>query len=277
MTDGHEQPEPPGTGQAAPTAEEMARARLLSDDRTRRLRRFWRLLPGGARCKLCTSPFGAPFGPALRFVGKGPWPGNPRYCGGCFRSIYKHRGGAEIECTLLFADVRGSTGLAETMRSADFRALMDRFYATATEILVAHEAVVDKFVGDEVVAIFVPALTGGTHARRAIDAGLALLRATGNDSTEPWAPIGIGVNTGEAYVGTVGTAEHVEFTALGDAVNVTARLAGAAGQGELLVTERAALSAGMAVEPERRRELELRGRTESIAVFVLRVDEPGAD
>jgi adenylate cyclase len=261
-----------GPEEAARAVEEMARARLISDDRARRLRRLWRMVPGGSRCKICTSPFGAPFGPLLRFVGKGRWPGNPRYCSGCFRAIYANRGGAEVECTLFFADIRGSTALAETIRPTEFRSLMDRFYRTASEVLVSHEAVVDKFVGDEVVAIFVPAMTGGAPARQAIDAGLSLLRATGNDAGNPWAPIGIGVNTGEAYVGTVGTADHVEFTALGDAVNVTARLASAAGPGELLVTESAAQAAGLIVDETPRRELELRGRTLPTVVFVLRAD-----
>ena len=57
-------------------------------------------------------------------------------------------------------DIRGSTGLAETMQPSDFRALLDRFYAVASDVLVRHEGVVDKFVGDEVVGIFIPALTG---------------------------------------------------------------------------------------------------------------------
>ena len=230
------------------------------------------MLPGGPRCKICTSPFGAPVGPILRLLGKGRWPGNPRYCGGCFKELYTHRAGAEVECTLFFADIRGSTALAETMRPNEFRALLDRFYAAAAEVLVAHEAVVDKFVGDEVVGIFVPSLTGGAHARQAIDAGIALLRATGNDGGTPSVPIGIGVNTGTVYVGAVGTADHVEFTALGDAVNVTARLASAAGPGELLVTDAAAEVAGLRLEGYHRRTLDLRGKTEATDVIVMTVD-----
>jgi adenylate cyclase len=264
--DRHE-PEP---ARGLPPTDDAARRRLTSNRTARRLRRFWRMLPSGPRCKICTSPFGPPIGPALRLVGKGRWPGNPAYCGGCFKALYAHREGAEIECTLFFADIRGSTGLAETMRANDYRALLDRFYATAAEVLIIHEAVVDKFVGDEVVGIFVPALTGGFHARRAIDAGLGLLRATGNDGEAPWVPIGVGVNTGTAYVGAVGTAEHVEFTALGDAVNVTARLASAAASGELLVTESAVQSAGYPVRGVERRQLELRGRSAPIDVIVLR-------
>jgi adenylate cyclase len=251
----------------------MARADLKIDPRIRRLRRFWRSIPSAPRCKMCTGPFGAPGGPIRRLIGLGPWPGNPKYCAGCFKDLYRNRDGAVIACTLLFADVRGSTQLAESMHAGDYRSLMDRFYATAAEILVDHEAIVDKFVGDEVIGIFIPALTEGIHARQAIDAGLALLRATGHETDGPWAPIGIGINTGDAFVGVVGTADHVEFTALGDAVNVTARLASAAGRGEILITDATAHAARLSgADPDgglERRRLDLRGRSEATDVFVL--------
>lgn len=249
---------------------EAARQRLLSDDPSRRRRRFWRAVPGSPRCKICTSPFGPPFGSLLRLAGKGRWPGNPAYCARCFHELYTHLAGAEVECTLFFADIRGSTSLAETMSAAAFRALMARFYATATEVLVDHEAVVDKFVGDEVMAIFIPAMAGNNHARRAIDAGLALLRRTGNDGPAPWAPIGVGVNTGIAYVGAVGIEEHVEFTALGDAVNVAARLASAAAAGELLAPDATADRAGLERRELERRALDLKGKRSTTNVVVIR-------
>lgn len=254
----------------------MGRADLKLGPRVRRLRRMWRAVPSSPRCKMCFAPFGAPGGPILRHVGKGRWPGNPKYCAGCFKDLYRKRDGAEIECSLIFADIRGSSALAESMPPSAFRTLLDRFYATATEVLVEHDAIVDKFVGDEVIGIFIPALTDGNHARQAVDAGLDLLRATGHETDMPWAPIGIGVNTGVAFVGVVGTAEHVEFTALGDNVNITARLASAAGGGELLVTEAAARSAGIASGDHERRTLELRGRTDATEVSVLRLAETRA-
>jgi adenylate cyclase len=260
------------SGERSSRDQDDARSRLMSNRRARRLRRFWRMLPSAPRCKWCTSPFGPPIGPVLRLIGKGRWPGNPAYCSGCFRYLYTHREGAEVECTLFFADVRGSTGLAESMSANEYRGLMDRFYVTAADILVRREAVVDKFVGDEVVAIFVPSLAGGDHARQAIEAGLDLLRATGHARERPWIPVGIGVNTGIAYVGAVGTAEHVEFTALGDAVNVTARLASAAGEGELLVTESAAQSARYPDDGLDRRVLELRGKSVGTDVVVITLE-----
>jgi adenylate cyclase len=246
-----------------------AAAMLNVGDRQKRLRRFWRSIPSPPRCKLCHRPFGGIGGSVMRLVGLGRWPGNPKYCRSCFRDLYRYRDGAEIECSLLFADVRNSTGLAEGMRPAEFRDLMDRFYATAFEVLVAHDAVVDKFVGDEVIGIFVPALTEGLHAREAVDAALELLAATGHDADAPWVQVGIGVNTGVAYVGAVGTEEHVEFTALGDEVNITARLASTAGTGEVLVTPAAAAAAGLADGSLQHRTLALKGKSEPMTVTVL--------
>lgn len=141
----------------------------------------------------------------MPLLGHRRWPKNPKYCTGCFRVLRENHGGAEIECSLLFADVRGSTSLAEQMRPKEFTGLMGRFYDAAAAVLVNHEAIVDKFVGDEIIGIFVPAMAGESHARRAVDAAQALLRETGHGGTgEPWIRIGVGVNSGTAYVGSIG-------------------------------------------------------------------------
>jgi adenylate cyclase len=250
---------------------EAGRARLLTiGPRERRLRRMWRAIPSAPRCKSCNSPFGGPGGAILQLVGKGPWPGNPKYCRFCFREIYRSRAGAEIECTLLFADVRGSTGMAETMPVGDYRAVMDRFYTTAAKVVIEHDGIVDKFVGDAVIGLYIPGLTDGHHAQKAVDTGLELLRATARGTDASRIHIGVGVNTGVAYVGAVGTAEHVEFTAL-DAVNVTARLAAAAAPDELLVGEATAAAAGLTGPSLEHRQLDIRGRSASMGVIVLRV------
>lgn len=206
----------------------------------------------------------------MRIAGLGRWPGNPKYCRGCFRALYRHRAGAEIECSLLFADVRDSTPMAESLRPAEFRQRMDRFYAAAFGALIARDAFVDKFVGDEVIGIFVPALTDGPHARQAIAAAIDVLRATGHGrEREPWLPVGVGVNSGVAYVGAVGTDEHVEFTALGDPVNVAARLAGEAGAGEILAPVDTLRSAGWPEDDLEHRRVELKGKAASMEIVVL--------
>jgi adenylate cyclase len=246
----------------------QARSVLLGTNRLMRAgRQFFLRLPSGPRCKLCASPFSGIGGAAMRVVGKGPWPNNPSICSMCWKDMVKHKGGAEVECSLLFADVRGSTTLAEGMRPGEFRRLMNQFFAAATDVLVAYEAIVDKFVGDEVIGIFVPGIAGPDHAGKAIDAGRELLRVT---EEELDLPIGAGVHFGIAYVGTVGDGTMVDFTAMGDAVNVTARLATAAGARELLVSASAASAAGLDDSGLEHRRLDLKGKTEPIKVVVVR-------
>jgi adenylate cyclase len=261
-------------GPSAPETEAVWRGILLgTDPRYRRNYALMRRLPGAPRCNFCSAPFHGLGSPVARFLGRRPWAKNPRYCSTCFTLLEHQRGGAEIECSLLFADVRGSTALAEGMRPGDFQRLMGRFYDAAARALYAHDAILDKFVGDEAVAIFIPALSGELHAARAVSAGRAVLRATGHgDPAGPWLPVGIGVHTGIAFVGAVGEPPGTTITALGDVVNVAARLATAAGAGELLVTEVAARLANVEADNAERRQLDLKGKTEPVSVVVLGVD-----
>jgi adenylate cyclase len=231
-------------------------------------RRVFRHLPADPRCKLCAAPFRGAFAPLMRAIRHGPWPNNPKYCESCLSELVRHHGGAEIECSLLFADVRESTQLAETMRPAEFRELMSRFFAAATRVLVEHDAIVDKYVGDEVIGIFVPLLTGERHAERAVAAGRDLLAAVVRDDGLGL-QVGAGVHTGVAYVGTVGEGEMVDLTAMGDPVNVTARLASVAGAGELLVSLDAARAASLDATAFEHRSLALKGKSEATEVVVL--------
>ena len=241
-----------------------------SDQGLRPMRRFLRSLPAPPRCKLCLRPFSGPGGAVMRMAGLGPWEKNPRYCRGCYQDIDANRGGAEVELSMLFADVRGSTGIAEGMTPLEYTNLLNRFYRSATSVLIDREAVVDKFVGDEVVGLFVPGMAGLDHAAKAIDAARALLEATGHGSAAgPWVPIGAGVHTGVAFVGSVGDGGVTDFTALGDAVNTAARVASMAGVGEALITRPAMERAGFDGQHEWR-HLELRGRAEPVDVAVLR-------
>ena len=259
-----------------PMGEDAWRRKLDgSDQGARPKRRFWRSLPSPPRCKMCLRPFGGPGGAVMRMANLGPWHKNPKFCRGCYQDIDAHRGGAEVELSMLFADVRGSTGLAEGMSPRSFTELLNRFYAVAARELVARDAVVDKFVGDEVVGLFIPGMAGLDHARVAVDAAQALLRETGHGAAGgPWIPVGAGVHTGVAFVGSIGgggeDGDVTDFTALGDAVNTTARLASAAAAGEVLVTVAAASVAGVDSAGLERRRLELRGRAEPVDVIVLR-------
>jgi adenylate cyclase len=239
------------------------------DPRERRLRRILKHLPHGPRCQMCAAPFEGIGAPLMRMIGKRPSERNPKLCGTCNGFMSQHHGGAEIEGTFLFADIRGSTALAERMGSTGFRDLLDRFYSTASAAVFHHDGMVDKFVGDELVAMFVPLHAAERHAARAIETARELLVATGHPAA-PWVPIGAGVHTGLAWVGAVGDGAHTEITALGDAVNTTARLASVAQAGEILVTLSAADAAGLDRALERR-SLELRGKGSPTDVVVVRL------
>ena len=149
-------------------------------------------IPAGPRCKLCAAPLKAPGSLLLKPLGFGPSRLNRRLCRACFRTVDKKPGGAEIELSLLFADVRGSTALAERIPAQEFSQLISRFYGTAARVVDEWDGIVDKFVGDEVVALFVPGFAGEEYASRAVEAARQLMRETGNDGAEPWIPIGAG-------------------------------------------------------------------------------------
>lgn len=184
----------------------------------------------------------------------------------------KYPGGAEVELSMLFVDVRGSTSIAERMSAADFGRLMKRFYAMATDVLIKTDAFVDKLVGDEVIGLYFPLFTGPNHARAAVRAAEELLRVTGHGNREgPWLPVGVGVHTGTAFVGTVEGVESTvsDVTALGDNVNISARLASKAGPGEALISEAAYVAAGLDLGILEQRQLELKGKSEPVSVRVM--------
>jgi adenylate cyclase len=234
-------------------------------------RRILKLIPADPRCRMCAAPFRGPGAPFMRALGKRQSDANPTWCTSCFDVMAKHRGGAEIEGAMLFADVRGSTALAERMSPAEFHDLLNRYLATASQVIFKHDGVVDKFVGDELMAMFFPLLTGERYVSRAVDAAVDLLRSTGHGDPEgPWVSIGVGLHSGTAWFGVVGEGSHIEMTVLGDAVNIAARLAGAAGPGEVLVSADAATAAGLDPTLERR-SLALKGKSTDTEVVSLHV------
>src|SRR5215212_7601421 len=91
------------------------------DAMERRARNVLRRIPQGPRCKLCAAPFAGIGAPFMRMIGKRPSAKSPDMCTSCFDFMVRHHGGAEIECSFLFADVRGSTTIAEAMSATEFR------------------------------------------------------------------------------------------------------------------------------------------------------------
>lgn len=174
---------------------------------------------------------------------------------------------------MLFADVRGSTSLAEQMSTTEFSKLINRFYTVATHVLIQTDAMVDRLMGDEAIGLFIPGFAGPEHPRKAVEAARELLRLTGHrDSSGPWLPVGIGVHTGRAYVGVVGGEDSpMDFTALGDNVNITARLASEAGPGEILLSQATYSAAHLDPGNLERRQMELKGKSEPIGVYAFKL------
>ena len=199
----------------------------------------------------------------------GPSNVNPLMCNLCFGQIRKMPGGAEVEIGVLFADIRGSTGIAERNTAAEFSRLVQRFYRRAAKAIDDHDGIIDKFLGDGIMVLFLPVIAGEDRARQAIAAGQALLEAVAEpDLVAGGVRVGAGVHSGPAYVGALGSDDRLDFTALGDTVNVAARLGAAAGAGELLVSDAAWRAAGRA-DTAARRVLTLTGREEPLEVVVL--------
>jgi len=257
-----------------PTEEEFRSILVGENADLARFRRVFRRVPASPRCKLCLAPFEGPGGAILRHVGFARFAGNPAMCVNCVKDFRKSGvTGAEIPITLLFADIRGSTGIGERLEPREFKAFLDCFYRIASDVVLDHDGLVDKFVGDEVIGLFFGGVSGTNHAAAAIAAALDLAERCDRADATPSGPIPLGtaVHFGTAYVGPSGPPGAVDdFTALGDSVNTTARLASEARAGEVLVSASAATEAGTAIDGAERRTLDIRGRQGTMDVFVLR-------
>ena len=124
-----------------PSADEAFWQEYLTRGRSteRRFRLVFKRLPRNPRCRLCAAPFAGAGAPLMSLIGKRQAASSTSLCSSCFKFLSTHHGGAEIDCTMLFADIRGSTALAEAMSPADFQRLLDRFYTVASRVVFAHD------------------------------------------------------------------------------------------------------------------------------------------
>jgi len=254
--------------------EGLWRETLTKGHAVRGLRKVMRVLPGSPRCKVCHNPFGGFGGALCRIVGMTPSRKNPKLCALCCEKL--PFGGAEVDAAILFADVRGSTTISESLGPTAYAELLNRFYRTATNVLIRHDATIDKLIGDEVMAFFIPGFSGPRYMRSAVHAGYELLRSVGYGSAEgPWLPLGVGVTSGIAYVGNVGGEDYVDFTALGDPVNVAARIQSIAKPGELLVGDAAFSAVAHRYPWSERRSLDLKGKSGPVVAWSVPVSRAG--
>ena len=266
-----------------PLSEEdwQAYLRFLAQPQTRVMKRLMRTLPSTPRCGFCGAPFAGWGARVVRPLGYQPSRKNPHVCANCVELAPP--GGTTMEAGVLFADLRGFTAQSETSAPAEVNARLRRFYAHAEAVLFP-EALIDKLIGDEVMALYLPLLLGhvddpGSDAARRhvarvmVDHALALLDAVGYGSARgPEFEVGIGLDVGEAFIGNLGDTAVHDFTAVGDVVNTASRLQGAAAGGEVILSPRVVqlLDAPLGT-PE---EVQVKGKREPLAVHRLRWSDP---
>jgi adenylate cyclase len=233
----------------------------------KRLRHFQRALPRDPRCKFCNAPFQGIGGALMRVLFRKQRSAlNPRYCNLCEIASREFPGGAEVPMSMLFIDVRGSTALSEKMSPTEFSQLINRFYKEATKIIIDEDGLVEKLAGDSVAAFWGAGFAGADYVARTVKVAQNLLRAMEKQKI----PVGIGVHSGVAYFGAMGTAEGLtELSAVGEEVNLAARLASKAAPGEIIVSEQALQKAGLDGSQLEARSLELKGISEPVVARVM--------
>ena len=174
----------------------------------------------------------------------------------------------EVEATILFSDIRGFSALAERMPPRELAELLARHLAAMAEVVLAHGGMIDKFAGDAVMAVFGVPDPQPDHAERGLRCALAMQarQAELNAETDLPLDVGIGVNTGVVMAGTVGGGGRLEYTVLGDAVNVAQRLQGVAAAGQI-VASAATVDAAPGIPVEHVGAQEVKGRREPVEVY----------
>lgn len=231
-------------------------------DHGSRNHRVNRRLPADPRCKLCYVPFGG----VGRVLGIRPSRKNSNFCRACFEAA--PAGGHETDIGVLFADARGFTAWSARESPTVVATALNRFYRGAMTALMAHDALIDKFVGDEVMAIFIAGLPslGATTCDQMLAAAMELMAAARTSFIE--LPIGVGLHRGTAWVGNVGDDDVKDFTAIGDVVNVASRLLSCAGPGEIVMSDEVYLGL-TAPPPSLARTFAVKGKDEAVRAHVM--------
>jgi adenylate cyclase len=233
----------------------------------KRLFRTFRILPHDPRCKLCHSPFEGLGGLMMRtLLGRKQSTLNPYFCNVCEDFAKKYPGGSEVEMSMLFVDVRGSTALSEQMTVTEFRELINRFFVESTKAIASEDGLLEKLAGDAVAAFWGAGFAGQDYVAKTIRAAQKIQKIMAQQKI----PVGIGVHAGIAYFGAMGSAEGlVNISAIGDEVNTAARIASKAAAGEILVSEQALKAAGVDGSHLEARKLELKGISGLFSVRVM--------
>jgi adenylate cyclase len=182
-------------------------------------------------------------------------------------------GGVNQKVTILFADVRGFTGFSETLPPEKVVEILNEYFTRVTDVIFDHGGTLDKYLGDGVMALFGAPISKGNDAANAVRAALSIqklieeLNRDAADRNWPELRVGIGVNTGIVTAGNIGSPKRIDYTVIGDAVNVSSRLCSNAVAGQVLVSESTAAEIGGEFRLQQLAALQLKGKSKPMPVF----------
>jgi class 3 adenylate cyclase/PAS domain-containing protein len=177
--------------------------------------------------------------------------------------------GDRRELTIMFADIRGFTGISERLEPEQVVELLNGYLAAATDVVFEHHGTIDKFIGDAIMALFGAPVPIENHALQTVRAAMAMQRRFAETPVRAGqrASFGIGINTGHGVVGTIGAPQLMSYTVIGDVVNVAARLQGEARAGEVLITEDTFHLVADHVDTEELGSLYVKGRLAPVTMY----------
>jgi adenylate cyclase len=185
-------------------------------------------------------------------------------------------GGDRRPVTILFSDIRGFTAMAESMGPDAIAQLLTEYFSEMVEIIFEHGGTLDKFVGDAIMALWGAPISHADDPDRALRAAVAMQRGIARlnqrwvGAGRPEIGVGIGINYGDVFAGNIGSHRRLEYTVIGDAVNVAHRLCSEAGPGEILVSEAVCQVVKDQADYEYLPAMSLRGKTRSVQVYKLK-------
>jgi adenylate cyclase len=187
-------------------------------------------------------------------------------------------GGAKRPVVVFFSDIRGFTSMSEQMLPDDIARLLTEYFTEMVEIVFKHGGTLDKFMGDAIMALWGAPIAHEDDADRAMLAAmemqqvLAELNAKWEQDGRQHVNIGIGINFGEVFAGNIGSQQRLEYTVIGDAVNVASRLCSKAGPGDILVSEPFMRELKRPPKAEALESLELKGKAQRVPVYRVKRD-----
>ncbi len=180
-------------------------------------------------------------------------------------------GGRRAEITVIFADLRGFTNLSEEINSEELVAILNRYLANAAEAILQEGGTIDKFLGDAVMAWFNAPVKQPDHVLRALRSAVAIHKGETKIhkefSPETRLRSGIGIHTGPAILGLIGMEERMDFTAIGDTVNIAKRLQESSLPGTILISEEVYRRVGDILRVKPLEQIQAKGKREPINVF----------